>query len=440
MIDFAARRWAYMERIGDGVAILPAAPTFIKTADQEHQYRPDSDLYYLTGFAEPEAVAVLAPHHPDHKFILFVRPRDKTMETWNGRRAGLEGARQRYGADAAYPIDQLDAVLPQYLEGVSAVHYHFGHDKVFNDRVHGWLAAMQRKVRNGITAPHIMVDTQVILHEMRLRKSPDEVALMRRAAEIAAAGHRKAMSTTEPGQREYEVQAELEYVMRKGGAMGPSYGSIVGGGFNATILHYHENSDILNDGDLLLIDAGAEVEYYASDITRTFPVSGTFTAAQREVYEVVLWAQEAALGQCQPGKRFCDVHGAAVRTIVEGLVHLGVLKGHVDDLIAQEAYKPYYMHKTSHWLGMDVHDVGVYKVGGEWRELEPGMVLTVEPGLYFGEDTDSAAARYRGIGIRIEDDVLITHDGYDVLTKDVPKAIDEIEGLMRKRSAAAAMP
>jgi Xaa-Pro aminopeptidase len=441
MTDFAARRRAYMERIGDGVAILPATPTYIKTADMEHHYRPDSDLVYLTGFTEPEAVAVLAPKHPEHQFILFVRPRDKEMETWNGRRAGVEGARQRYGADVAYTIQEIDTELPKYLEGASTLHYHFGNDSTFNDKVLAWLHGLQRKVRNGVTAPRAIVDTHATLHEMRLIKADDEVALLRKAAQIAAAAHRAAMTATEPGRHEYEIQAELEYVMRRSGAIGPSYGSIVGGGFNATILHYHENSDTLNAGDLLLIDAGAEVEYYASDITRTFPVSGAFTPAQREVYDLVLKAQLAAIDAAKPGNRFQDVHNAAVRVLVEGLVALKVLDGDIDDLIAKEAYKPYYMHKTSHWLGMDVHDVGLYKVDGEWRTLEPGMVLTVEPGLYFGEDVPHEAARYRGIGIRIEDDVLITPTGCDVLTRDVPKDAEAIEALMQqRRPVAAAMP
>jgi Xaa-Pro aminopeptidase len=440
MNEFAARRRAYMAKIGDGVAVLPATPTYIKTADMEHHYRPDSDLLYLTGFPEPEAVVVLAPNHPEHQFILFVRPRNKEMEIWNGRRAGVEGARQRYGADAAYTIDELDAVLPKYLEGASTLHYHFGHDSGFNDKVLAWLHGMQRKVRNGVTAPRAIVDTHAILHEMRLIKSDTEAAHLRKAAEIGAAAHRAAMTATAPGRHEYEIQAELEYVMRRRGAIGPSYGSIVGGGFNATILHYHENCDPLNEGDLLLIDAGAEYNYYASDITRTFPVSGVFTAAQREVYDLVLDAQAAAIEAARPGNRFQDVHDAAVRVLVEGLVRLNVLSGEVDELIAKEAYKPYYMHKTSHWLGMDVHDVGLYKVDGQWRTLEPGMVMTVEPGLYFGDDVPSEAARYRGIGIRIEDDVLITPDGCEVLTAAVPKVAGEIEALMQQRQPVAAMP
>lgn len=441
MIDFAARRRAYMDRIGDGVAIFPATPEYVRTADLNHPYRPDSDLFYLTGFAEPEAVCILAPHHPEHRFILFVRPRDKEKEIWNGRRAGIEGARQRYGADAAYTIDQLDTELPKYLEGAGSLHYHFGVDEVFNHRVLGWLHGVQRKVRNGITAPLTIVEPRAILHEMRLIKGADEVAKMRKAAEIAAEAHCVAMQTTAPGRYEYEIQAELEYVMRRRGAIGPAYGSIVGGGFNATILHYHENSDELQSGDLLLIDAGAEYDYYASDITRTFPVSGTFTPAQREVYDLVLQAQLAAIDAARPGNSFQDVHDAAVRTLVTGLVALNVLSGNVEELIAQEAYKPYYMHKTSHWLGMDVHDVGVYKLDGEWRTLEPGMVLTVEPGLYFGEDVAPEAHRYRGIGIRIEDDVLITPTGCDVLTRDVPKDADAIEALMhQRRPVAAALP
>lgn len=437
MSEFAARRRAYMDKLGKGVAILPTSPVYIKTADMEHSFRPDSDFYYLTGFAEPEAVAVLAPHHAEHQFILFVRPRNKEMEIWNGRRAGLEGAKAQYGADAAYPIEELDQHLPKYLEGATEIHYHLGRDERFNDRVIGWLAQIRRKARQGIPAPRAIVDPHALLHEMRLFKSDAEIDKLRRAAEIAADAHRAAMVATRPGKYEYQIQAEIEYVFRKEGAHGPSYGSIVGGGVNGTILHYHENDQPLNDGDLLLIDAGCEYDYYASDITRTFPVSGKFTPAQRELYDLVLRAQKAALAECRPGKRFCDPHLAAVRTLTEGLVDLGLLKGDVDELIAKEAYRTYYMHKTGHWLGMDVHDVGEYKVDGEWRELQPGMVFTVEPGLYVSEDAPAEADRYRGTGIRIEDDILITATGCEILTRQVPKEIDEIEALMAGGKLAA---
>jgi Xaa-Pro aminopeptidase len=434
---FQDRREAFMKAMGTGVAILPAAPIRHRTADQDHVYRQDSDFYYLTGFTEPEAVLVLAPHHPEHRVILFVRPRDPERETWDGRRAGVEGAVAKFGADVAYRIDELDAVLPRYLDGQERLYYRLGRFDSFDDRVIGWMASYRTKARSGATGPTTLVDPAAILHERRLFKSPAEVALMRRAATIAAEAHVAAMQATRPGMREYEIEALIEYTFRRRGAMGPSYGSIVGGGENGCILHYQENESELKDGDLLLIDAGAEFDFYASDITRTFPVNGRFSKPQRELYDLVLEAQKAAVETVRPGKTFMEVHEAALRVLVTGLVRLGLLSGEVDDLIAREAYKPYYMHKTSHWLGIDVHDVGAYKIDGQWRTLEPGMVLTVEPGLYVTPGTPGAPEAYWNIGIRIEDDVLVTPEGHEVLTKDVPKEADEIERLMAGSLAGA---
>jgi Xaa-Pro aminopeptidase len=432
---FQARREKFMQAIGSAVAIIPSAPVRNRTHDLDFEYRQDSDFYYLMGFKEPEAVLLLAPDHPEHQVVLFVRPRDPERETWDGRRAGTEGAVRDHGADAAYPIDQIDQILPHYLSNQSSLYYRFGKDAAFDERVMGWLGSVRAKTRQGVSAPSTMVDPSDLLHESRLIKEPAEIDLMRKSASIAAEAHTRAMQTARPGMLEYELQAELEYVFRKRGAMGPAYGTIVGGGNNGCILHYVENDAPLKDGDLVLIDAGAELDFYASDITRTFPVNGRFTPAQRAVYEVVLKAELEAIAQVQPGRSYQGVHETAVRVLTEGLVQLGILQGEVDDLIASEAYRRFYMHKTSHWLGIDVHDVGRYKIDGEWRMLEPGMVLTVEPGLYIADGSEGVDPQYWGIGIRIEDDVLVTATGPEVLTHEVPKAIDAIERLMAQPAA-----
>ena len=424
-----------MQAIGSAVAIIPSAPVRNRTHDLDFEYRQDSDFYYLMGFKEPEAVLLLAPDHPEHQVVLFVRPRDPERETWDGRRAGTEGAVRDHGADAAYPIDQIDQILPHYLSNQSSLYYRFGKDAAFDERVMGWLGSVRAKTRQGVSAPSTMVDPSDLLHESRLIKEPAEIDLMRKSASIAAEAHTRAMQTARPGMLEYELQAELEYVFRKRGAMGPAYGTIVGGGNNGCILHYVENDAPLKDGDLVLIDAGAELDFYASDITRTFPVNGRFTPAQRAVYEVVLKAELEAIAQVQPGRSYQGVHETAVRVLTEGLVQLGILQGEVDDLIASEAYRRFYMHKTSHWLGIDVHDVGRYKIDGEWRMLEPGMVLTVEPGLYIADGSEGVDPQYWGIGIRIEDDVLVTATGHEVLTHEVPKAIEAIERLMAQPAA-----
>lgn len=434
---FHARREKFMQAIGSAVAIIPSAPIRNRTHDLDYEYRQDSDFFYLTGFKEPEAVLVLVPNHPEHRVLLFVRPRDPERETWDGRRAGTEGAVRDYGADVAYPITEIDQILPLYLANQKSLYYRFGKDMAFDERVMGWLASVRAKARQGIEAPTVMVDPSELLHEWRLIKEPAEIDLMRKAATIAAEAHTRAMQVARPGMAEYELQAEIEYVFRKRGAMGPSYGSIVGGGDNACILHYVENDAALKDGDLVLIDAGAEYGFYASDITRTFPVSGRFSPAQREIYELVLQAELEAIAQVKPGNPYNAMHDTAVRVLTEGLVRLGILQGNVDELIATEAYRRFYMHRTGHWLGIDVHDVGRYKVNGEWRPLEPGMVLTVEPGLYIAEGSEGVDPKYWGIGIRIEDDVLVTPTGHEVLTHGVPKAIAEIERLMAQGEPAA---
>lgn len=418
-----------MQMMGDGVAIVPTAPEQVRNRDVHYPYRPDSDFYYLTGFAEPEAVAVLAPGRAQGEFVLFCRERDPEKEIWNGRRAGLEGAVSRFGADDAFPVEDIGDILPGLLENCAKVYCNLGLYPEFDSRLLRWLNEVKDKSRAGINAPSELVDLDHILHELRLVKRGEEVRLMRRAARVSAQAHRRAMQVCRPGMMEYEIQAELEHEFRRAGSNAPAYPPIVAGGRNACILHYTENADELHGGDLLLIDAGAELECYAADITRTFPVAGSFRAEQRAVYEVVLAAQKAAIEQVRVGSKWNDPHDAAVRVLAQGLVDLGILEGNAEAVIESEAYRRLYMHRTGHWLGMDVHDVGDYKVDGIWRELEAGMTLTVEPGLYIPGDSD-IDARWRGIGVRIEDDVLVTRDGPDVLSRDAPKEIADIEALM----------
>ncbi|RME33025.1 MAG: Xaa-Pro aminopeptidase [Gammaproteobacteria bacterium] len=429
--EFARRRKRLMDIMNAGsVAILPTAPEHIRNRDVHYPYRPDSNFYYLTGFPEPEAVMVLVPDRPQGEYILFCRERDPEQETWHGRRAGLEGAVEEYGADDAFPITDLDDIVPGLLENKERVFYTMGLNEEFDHRVSGWVNQVRARDRAGVTAPAEFVSLDHQIHEMRLYKSRGEIAAMRKAARIAAGAHLRAMKAVRPGMYEYQLEAEYLHEFMIHGARSPAYPSIVGGGANACILHYTENADRLKEGDLVLVDAGAEYDFYASDITRTFPVGGRYGKAQREVYELVLAAQKAAIARVKPGNHWNDPHDAAVRVITKGLVELGILKGQVRKLIQEQAYKRFYMHRTGHWLGMDVHDVGDYKIGGQWRLLEPGMVLTVEPGLYFPAGTRGLARRWWDIGVRIEDDVLVTKEGHEVLTEGVPKEAEEIEALM----------
>ncbi len=442
--EFAKRRRQLMRIMGaDTIAILPAATVRYRNRDAEYPYRQDSDFYYLTGFREPEAVAVLVPNRAHGEYILFCRERDPEMETWHGRRAGTDGAREIYDADDAFPFSDIDDILPGLIENKERIYYSMGYSPEFDQQVMGWVNSIRAKVRGGSHAPVEFVALEHVLHDMRLYKSPAEVKMMRRAARIASAAHRRAMETARPKMMEYEVEAELLHAFRRHGAW-TAYNPIVGGGANGCIMHYTENDAPLNDGELLLIDAGAELRGYASDITRTFPVNGRFSPAQRAIYELVLAAQHAALEQARPGKHWNDPHDAAVRTLTEGLVKLGLLKGNtqstsvgikVKELIRKEAYKRFFMHRTGHWLGLDVHDVGDYKVGGRWRLLEPGMVFTVEPGLYIPAGSKGVAKKWWNIGVRIEDDVLITKDGHEVLSRDAPKTVEEIEEIMAQRAA-----
>lgn len=412
------------------LAIVLAAPERLRSRDSHYAYRQDSDFAYLTEFPEPDAVAVIAPGRAEGAYLLFVRPRDATREIWDGRRAGPEGAVRDYGADQAYPLSELPSVLTTLLGQREMLYYTLGQHQIFDKRLLRWINELKQQSRRGITAPAQIVGLDSLVHEMRLFKSPTELALMRRAAEVSAAAHRRAMKTCRPGLFEYQLAAEIRHEFEYHD-MTPAYGSIVGGGANGCILHYVENAEVLRDGDLVLIDAGAEYRGYCADITRTFPVNGGFTTPQRELYEAVLQAQAAAIAAVRPGNHWNQPHEAAVRSLTQSLVALGLLQGDVDTLIASEAYKRYYMHSTGHWLGGDVHDVGAYKQQGNWRLLAPGMVLTVEPGLYVAADDEQAPLQYRGIGIRIEDDVRVTEQGAEVLTVGAPKSVADIESLMQ---------
>lgn len=429
--EFARRRRQLMRMIGKGgIAILPAAPVRLRNRDTEHAYRQDSDFHYLTGFPEPEAVAVLAPGRKHGEYVLFCRDRDPERETWDGRRAGPDGAVTDYGADDAFPVSDIDDILPGLLEHCERVYYTMGLSAEFDQRLLGWVNQLRAAAKSGVTTPTEFVALDHLLHDMRLYKSRGEVALMRKAAKIAAAAHVRAMRACRPGMWEYEIEAEFLHEFRRHDAT-VSYQPIVGGGANGCILHYVENSSRLNDGELLLIDAGCELDCYASDITRTFPVSGRFGPEQRALYEVVLEAQLAAIDKVRPGNHWNDPHDAAVKVLTRGLVRLGLLKGRVPTLVKNGDYRRFYMHRTGHWLGLDVHDVGDYKVGEQWRVFEPGMVLTVEPGLYVAPGTKGVAKKWWGMGIRIEDDVLVTAGGAEVLSSGAPKDPDEIERLMQ---------
>lgn len=423
------RRQDLMHFIGDGIAILTTAHHQTRNGDVLFQFRPDSDFYYLTHFPEPEAVAVFIPGREEGEFLLFCREKDAAREQWDGRRVGLESAVSDYGAEQAFAIDQLEHKLPELLDNRDKVYTMMGRYPEFDSELLSGINAVRRKRRSGAYAPGEYIDIRHILHEMRLIKKKDEIKIMRSAAKLSAAAHRHAMQFTQPGKFEYQVQAEMECQFRMGGSNYNAYPSIVASGANACILHYQENNCELRDGDLLLIDAGAEVDCYAADITRTFPVNGKYSDEQKALYEIVLGAQKAALNEVKPNTRVIDYHVATVQVLTEGLVDIGLLHGEINELVETQAYQPFYMHRTGHWLGMDVHDVGDYKIDGQWRILEAGMVVTVEPGLYISARND-IDAKWHNIGIRIEDDVHVTRQGNEVLSNDVPKEIDEIEALM----------
>ncbi|MDT8453295.1 MAG: Xaa-Pro aminopeptidase [Gammaproteobacteria bacterium] len=426
---YAQRRKQLMRMMGpNSIAILSAAPTLIRNRDVEHSFRQDSDFFYLSGFKETGAVIVLVPGRKGAQFIMFCRERDKVKETWNGYRYGPEGVIEHFGADDAFPVEDLDEILPGLMEHCERVYYTIGLNTEFDKHVMDCVNSLRRGTRGGLSAPNEFVSLEHLLHDMRLFKSREEIQLMRKAAKISVQGHIRAMQACQPGKYEYELEAEMLYEFNRNGA-GWAYPSIVGSGANSCILHYTENNQLLHDGDMVLIDAGAEYEGYAADITRSFPVNGRYSEAQKEIYDVVLAAQEAAMQQIKPGNHWNDPHHAAVKVLTRGLVELGLLKGKVPALIKEGAYSKYYMHRTGHWLGMDVHDVGDYKVDDEWRLLEPGMALTIEPGLYIPAGSQGAK-RWWNIGVRIEDDVVVTKDGYELLSKGLPRTTEEVEAVM----------
>ena len=428
---YARRRARLAARLGNGVAIVPTAPECLRNRDAHYPYRYDSYFYYLTGFREPEAVLVLVGGETPRS-MLFCREKNAEREIWDGFRYGPEAAREAFAFDEACSITELDARMPDLLADRPAVQVHLGSDPLWDGRVLGWVNAVRGRARSGVAAPGDLRDVRVLLDEMRLIKDGHEVALMRRAGDISAAAHRLAMQAARPGVAEYAVEAVLQHEFRRCGAQAPAYTPIVAGGVNACVLHYVENNATLADGDLLLIDAGCELDGYASDITRTFPVNGRFSGPQRDVYELVLAAQAAAIAVVKPGAHWNAPHDAAVAVLAQGFIDLKLLCGTLDAVLEQETYKQFYMHRTGHWLGLDVHDAGEYKTGGEWRELQPGMVLTIEPGCYIrpGPGVPEAFAH---IGIRIEDDALVTDGGCEILSAAAPKSVADIEALMRDR-------
>lgn len=433
--EYQQRRRSLMNQIGpSSVAVIPAAHEIVRSRDTHFPFRQDSDFNYLTGFPEPDAVAVMVPNREQGEYILFCRDKDRTREIWDGFRQGPEGAKENFGADDAFPIDDMDDILPGLIEGRERIYFGIGKNTDFDQKLSQWLNHIRSQSRAGASAPGEIIDPDHLLSEMRLIKTSDERNVMRRAGKISADAHCRAMSICKPGMYEYELQAEIECHFAKNGASAPAYSSIVGSGANACVLHYIENRAKMKEDDLVLIDAGCEYRGYAADITRTFPVNGKFSGEQRAIYDIVLASQLAAIDACSVGRRYNEPHDATVQIITQGLKDLGLLKGDLDALIETKAYGDFYMHRAGHWMGMDVHDVGEYKVDGvksEWRELEAGMVTTIEPGIYIQADNQHVDARWRGIGVRIEDDVLIRKNGHEIMTADVPKQADDIEALMR---------
>ncbi len=429
--EFAKRRENFLSMLGkDALAIIANAPKKIRNRDVHFPFRSDSDFYYLTGFNQEDAVAVFVPGREQGKFILFCQERDEKKKLWDGDDIGLVEAVADYQADDAYPLEDIEEILPDILENHHKLYYNMGSNHFLDYHLVEWINNIKEKSRTGNYAPENIISTDSIVHEMRLIKSKEEITKIKKAAKTTADAHIRAMQVCRPDMYEYELEAEILYTVRKSGAQTMAYSSIVAGGNNSCVLHYINNNEKLCDGDLVLIDAGAEFDHYAADITRTFPINGKFTAVQKALYEVVLKAQKAAIAKCKPGNHWNEPHDAVVYEIASGLLELGILNGTVDDIIANEEYRKFFMHRTGHWLGMDVHDVGEYKIYDKWRLLEVGMTLTVEPGIYIAKGVENIDSKWHGIGIRIEDDVLITKQGNEVLTKDVPQEVSAIEKLM----------
>lgn len=431
MNEYAKRRKELLKKIGpNGIVIIPAAPEVIRTGDTVYSYRQNSDFYYLTGFNEPEAILVLIPKRTEGEYILFNRTRDRSREIWDGPRAGQEGARKDYAADQAFPIEEFEERLPELLTGVETIHYPLGANQKFDATLINNVNKVRANIRSGSQFPLALMDISSTLHEMRLIKSKAELDVLQKAVDITADAHIAAMKACKPGMYEYQLEAEILYQFQRHGARNPAYTSIVGSGLNSCILHYVSNNKKIADGDLVLIDAGAEYDNYAADITRTFPANGHFSAEQKAIYELVLESQLAAIRSIKPGVEWTNAQDVIVKIITQGLVDLGILKGKVDDLIEKKAYFNFYMHRSGHWLGLDVHDVGRYRVQNKWRRLEAGMVFTVEPGIYISADIPAVHPRWHNIGVRIEDDVCVTEKGCDVLSHKIPKKVTEIEALM----------
>jgi Xaa-Pro aminopeptidase len=428
--EFAKRRRQLMRMVGKGaIAILPASQIKMRNRDVEYNYRQDSDFYYLTGFPEPEAVAVLAPGRPGGEYILFCREKDPQREIWDGRRVGPNGAVDEFDADDAFPISDIDEILPGIIENCERVYYSIGIHPEFDQRLIGWVSDLRGRGGRSHHTPDEFITLDHLLHDQRLYKSRAEISTMRRAAKLAVRAHKRAMGVCRPGMHEFELEAEFQHEFRRNSTQ-MAYQPIVGSGPNACVLHYVDNDRQMMDGDLVLVDIGCEHDYYASDVTRTFPVNGRFSDAQRTIYDIVLEAHQAALDNIAPGRHWNEPHDAAVKVITKGLRRIGLLKGQLTTLIRKQAYQPYFMHRTGHWLGLDVHDVGDYKVSDQWRLLEPGMVMTVEPGIYIADRARGVAKRWWGIGVRIEDDILVTRDGNEVLTGDLPRQPDDVEALV----------
>lgn len=433
MNEYAKRRKQLMQSIGaDGLVILPAAAELKRNGDAVFPFRQNSDFYYLTGFNEPDAVLVLAPKRKNGEYILFNRARNRDFEIWDGPRAGQEGAKKEFLADESFNINEFETILPELLVGRDTVHYSLGLNKTFDHVVIEAVNKVRNKIRAGLHFPSKIVDIAPTLHEMRLLKSPAEIDMMQKAVDISEKAHLRAMKTCRPGMYEYELEAELLYEFHKNGARFSAYNSIVGAGPNSCVLHYINNNQKINNGDLVLIDAGAEYQNYASDITRTFPANGRFSGEQRAIYDLVLEAQLAAIKSVKPGASWTAAQQVVVKIITQGLIDLGIIKGNLSDLIEKQAYFPFYMHRSGHWLGLDVHDAGRYTLGNKWRSLQPGMVLTVEPGIYISADLPSVHKRWHNIGVRIEDNVLVTQKGHEVLSHKIPKKSADIEALMAK--------
>jgi Xaa-Pro aminopeptidase len=429
---FAARRAAVAQAIGPrAVLVVASLPEAARNGDAMHPFRQHSDVQYLTGFVEPEAVVVLRTAEGGPAFTMFLRPRDPELETWNGRRLGVDGALGKLGADAAHPIGELEQRLPDLIANCDELHYSLGQHPTLDASIAGMLARLRRSEKRGKRPPRAIVDLRASLHELRLRKGPEEIALLERAAALTSDAHRAVMRQGRPGVGEHQLEATLAHTFRSGGGTGPGYTSIVGAGDNATILHYIENDRTIADGDLVLVDAGCEVEGYTADVTRTFPASGRFTDVQRRAYEAVLAVQLEAIAACKPGATLEAIHQQAIRGLTAAMIELGLLSGTVDERIADQSFRRFYMHGTSHWLGMDVHDVGAYTLDGAARPLEPGMVVTIEPGLYVARDADGVPDALRGLGVRIEDDILITPDGHRNLTAACPKTVTDVEAACR---------